>query len=483
MTGEIRYRALVCGYLATCIVLGGASAAGVLANLALQLGAVVLAVIAVRRLQGAVIDRHQKLMLALLAGVLVLPLLQLVPLGPTVWRDLPGREVAVDGFVALGLQLPWLPLSLDPAATLASWLALFPGVALCVAVLSLGESERVWLGWTILALALISALLAVAQLASDAAYIYDITSRGSGVGFFANRNHLASLLLVAIPTLTLQLPGSRHLARGRRPAAANDLFVLGLLAVLLLGLLAAGSRAGLGLALPVLVASIGLRLRAHTGESPVRLVAVASATAVAVVAAVTFGPWWSRIAAKTVGAAEAETRLIATPITLNEGWQVFPVGSGFGTFEPIFKLVGGDVNLGANYINHAHNDYAELWLTGGLPAVALLAFFIWWFVSAARAGWRARADNAGAVPRVAALTIAVLMIHSLVDYPLRTAAIAAIFGASAALLLSPVRRRPAPARRLVAVERPQGRERVAAVFAAVAQPDGTLSAAREAVVP
>ena len=445
MSGDVArepvYRGLVCGFLAACLLLGGASAAGFAANFILQLGAIGLSVVALQRLSGAGLEPRHRVALGLMLGVLVLPLLQLIPLAPETWSSLPGRQVLVDGFGKLGMPLPWLPLSLDPAATLASWLSLLPAVAIFLAVLSLDPADRVWIGVTILVVAVISTFLAIIQFASATGYFYAVTSRGHGVGFFANRNHLATLILVGIPTLTLHLPGMKvqpfAAGRGR---SSNDLLAVALLAILLLGLLAAGSRAGLGLAIPMIMTSIGLRLRAHSGESPFRLIVAAGGLSLAVLAAVAFGPWLSRLAAKTAELGEGETRLIAAPLTLNAGWDNFPFGTGFGTFDPVFRLIGGEANLGSNFINHAHNEYIEFWLTGGLPAMVLLAGFLWWFAGAAPASWRARADNAGGIPRVAAVTIAVILIHSLVDYPLRTAAISAIFAACCALLLEPVRR-------------------------------------------
>ncbi|WP_373289720.1 O-antigen ligase family protein, partial [Polymorphobacter multimanifer] len=155
---------------------------------------------------------------------------------------------------------------------------------------------------------------------------------------------------------------------------------------------------------------------------------------------------------KTALLNEDDTRLVAMQTTAEAGWRAFPVGTGFGTFDPIFRLVGGDANLGTNFVNHAHNDYVELWLTGGLAAAALIFGFLWWFVGAARASWRARSDNAGAVPRVAAVSIAIILVHSLVDYPLRTAAMSAIFAVCCGLLLEPVLAR----RRLDRGARPYG---------------------------
>jgi O-antigen ligase len=93
------------------------------------------------------------------------------------------------------------------------------------------------------------------------------------------------------------------------------------------------------------------------------------------------------------------------------------------------------------YVNHAHNDYLEVALETGLPGILLLLAFLAWFALAALTAWRSSAEG-GNLARAATLVILVVLLHSLVDYPIRTAAVAAVFAASCALLLPPrVRRR------------------------------------------
>ena len=88
-------------------------------------------------------------------------------------------------------------------------------------------------------------------------------------------------------------------------------------------------------------------------------------------------------------------------------------------------------------MNHAHNDYLELILELGLPgAVLIAAFLAWWAVAA----WRAwRYPDAGPFARAASIATAALLAHSLVEFPLRTAALSACFAMGLALL---VERRP-----------------------------------------
>ena len=52
-----------------------------------------------------------------LAALFVLPLLQLIPLPPSVWTRLPGRAPFAATYEQLGLALPYLPISLKPQAT------------------------------------------------------------------------------------------------------------------------------------------------------------------------------------------------------------------------------------------------------------------------------------------------------------------------------------------------------------------------------
>ena len=68
-------------------------------------------------------------LLVLTALMLLVPLIQLVPLPPSIWTALPGRAPVADGFRLLGQPLPWLPMSLAPARTVASLLWLLPALA------------------------------------------------------------------------------------------------------------------------------------------------------------------------------------------------------------------------------------------------------------------------------------------------------------------------------------------------------------------
>ena len=66
-----------------------------------------------------------------------------------------------------------------------------------------------------------------------------------------------------------------------------------------------------------------------------------------------------------------------------------PFGSGFGTFTPIYEQFAPRTLLMENcYVNHAHNDWLELWLTGGIPAIVLAVGFLAWLVASIFRLWK-----------------------------------------------------------------------------------------------
>jgi O-antigen ligase len=109
-----------------------------------------------------------------------------------------------------------------------------------------------------------------------------------------------------------------------------------------------------------------------------------------------------------------------------------PFGSGLGSFQRVYQLYEDPAEVTNTYVIHAHNDYAEIALELGIPGILLvLAFLLWWAVAV----WRVwRSAEAGPFVRAASIASAVVLVHSLVEFPLRTAALSACFAFCAALL-------------------------------------------------
>jgi O-antigen ligase len=123
--------------------------------------------------------------------------------------------------------------------------------------------------------------------------------------------------------------------------------------------------------------------------------------------------------------------------TLQAAWRYFPVGSGFGTFVPIYGMLQTPATVWAEYVNHAHDDWLEIFLEGGVPAALIAAGFLAWFVLACRDAWRrpspGTSESHQMLQRAATIAIALILLHSLVDYPMRTIAIMTVFGLASAL--------------------------------------------------
>ena len=107
-------------------------------------------------------------------------------------------------------------------------------------------------------------------------------------------------------------------------------------------------------------------------------------------------------------------------------------GSGLGTFAEVYRLYEDPARVDRYYVNHAHNDYLELFLELGVPGMLVIALFLVWWARCALAVWRS--PDADAFARAATIASGALLLHSAVDFPLRTAALAVLFGTLIALM-------------------------------------------------
>jgi len=91
------------------------------------------------------------------------------------------------------------------------------------------------------------------------------------------------------------------------------------------------------------------------------------------------------------------------------------------------------------YINHAHDDVLELWLETGIFGIALMGALAAWFVSRTAKIWRYASVGANefdrSLARAATIAVALIVTHSFLDYPLRTAAMTAILAFACGLMI------------------------------------------------
>lgn len=416
-------------FLFLCLVLGG-SPQGIWRSFLLQAVAAGLLIWALLGRRRTIPTPAGRALLVLAACWFLLVLIQLMPLPPSWWTALPGRELAAETFTVRGEPLPWLPLSLTPATTAEILPIMLVPLAVIAGMLLLGAYRSRWCTAALAAGLLISVLLAALQVTQGGPYLYPIHNPG-GAGLFANSNHQATFLLVSIPFLAV-LVGSEQLGRRSRGKAKEGIgrivIALGGLAVVLLGVALNGSLAALLLLVPVGLASLAVAVpraeraaRWIAGTTFALLLGGAVALAFASEAGTSSSSFTSR--------AEIYQRTTAAIA------DSFPVGTGLGSFPVIYRQYEDPAEVTRFFVNHAHSDPLE-WLleTGLVGGLLLLAFLLWW-VSRAWALWRG--DSSELMARAATIASAAILAHSLVDYPLRDPAIQALFALCLAFMAEP----------------------------------------------
>lgn len=421
------------GLLLFAFAFGGASRQHALRLAMVELAALPVLVVALARIARTDLWKTHRLALGLVAAIVALPLLQLIPLPPGLWMSLPGREQAVLALSIAGIQPGWTPISLTPDLTWRAFLALLPPVAMFASGLVISAEERRKLIYVVLAATAVSVGVGVLQLAteSDKVYVWATTNIGTISGLFANRNHLASLLVAILPLVALT---AASYARSSREQSKTALLI-GALAIglLIVAIGAIRSRAGVLLLGPSLVLSlIGVRLAMgrKTFSPAVLSVAAVAAAALVLVAALGLGPILERF--DRAGAPEG--RFEKWPIVLAAASTYAPVGSGLGSFDAVFRSVEPLDQLDATFFNQAHNDYLETLLEAGLAGVLLVAVFLFWFARRAWSAWRDPVSRFSDLRRAASVSVLMILVHSAGDYPLRTATMAVVFALLAAIL-------------------------------------------------
>ena len=381
--------------------------------------------------------------LALLALTLLLPLVQLVPLPPSVWQSLPGRELPTELDALLGWHR-WRPWTLDVGATIRSFLRLLPAAVIFLGCLFLSLRERSHLLRVVIAFAVIGAVLGIIQLVTGG-WLTPFPSGHFGypIGLFVNRNHQSAFLLAAMPICAALCAVEIERGRPPLPLAVAALSTLVVMAIVVIG---TTSRMGFAL-LPVAV--LGALFILLRRQAPWRL-AVPSVAAIAGVAGflIVTGKFTRTLSRFS----SLDDVRLSYWSDIQWALQHYGLaGTGVGTFIPVFQSAESLEAVSPAITNHAHNDYLELLLDGGAIAAVLLLCFIALLVIATFRASRSRQSGERASMSVgSAVSIVILLLFSLVDYPLRMPAIGATLALLCAVLL-PTRppARAATARALV----------------------------------
>jgi O-antigen ligase len=416
------------GLLALALAIGGAGLSFPRLQMLLQIAALACGAYILVSRRDWRLPRLSVIAMCLLAAILVFPLLQLVPLPPGIWTQLPGRALPAELDAALGV-VRWRPLTLDAEATVRSFLPLVPPAVVFAGCLFLSRSDRTHLLWVVFVLAFAGALLGIVQLGTGGSLTpYPSGHSGFPIGLFVNRNHNAALMLVAMP-VTAAL-ASIQVARGK-PQTPWVVASLSAMTIFALVVLATTSRMGL-LLLPVAIAA-SLVLLLYRRAS-LRLVFLSVVALAAVAALLLARGGFDRTVSRFTGLHDARF----------DSWTDIQwaldyyglAGTGFGTFVPVYKSAESLEAVAPQIFNHAHNDYLELLLEGGLPAVVLMLVFTGIMAAALIRSLNERLPAEQSVVKLAAFVgILILLAASIVDYPLRMPALSVLFALLCAILL------------------------------------------------
>jgi O-antigen ligase len=358
---------------------------------------------------------------------LLLPLLQSIPLPPTLWSTAPGRDLVVQSFEAAGIS-GWTSLSVDPHRTLLALSALVTPLAVLIIGWSCRQADLISLGWLVVALALANFLLGSVQVLTlgELGSLYDTFLAGGVMnGTFANRNSTGLFLVGALGLAALLPPPRLH------PVVLPARIAL--CALLLVGIVLTRSRTSLVLAaIPILLTALRVfwwSSRNVPSERRARRVLLAGGVvglgAALAAAGLALVPGRVADTVERFQALGDDARFYIWEDGAYAASRYWPLGAGVGTFDDVFQVDESLENMTKRRAGRAHSDYLELAIEAGLPGLlivtAWLAFLAWlaWRVRLSRLRWFAWANAA---------FLLVIALQSITDYPLRNQALLAVAG-------------------------------------------------------
>lgn len=332
-------------------------------------------------------------------GVLAFLALQFLPFAPP--RNLPVFE---------GLEIDQRFWTTNFSRSLeAGLICVFVlGFGLFVAAMPAQRQERVLI-FVLLAMA-INFLIGVIQLsyareeALEGLLAYSIRA-----GVFANENHFSTMILAAIPLMAF------FLLTGKK----RIFTFIGLQLLVIVYLFAVGSRTGMVLSGGVAVLCL-LWFGVFGSNFKINLLA-------SIIALAALGVFSQFLSSEALLKEDLRTLFFENTLTaIGEHWLF---GTGPGSFVIIYPIYHGGERILSVAVNAAHNDYLQVILEGGVFAIVLMVLYFLIFL--------ANIFN-NKMTTAAGFAIFVMLVHSLVDYPLRTLFLLTLFAVFSAIVFTRV---------------------------------------------
>lgn len=374
-------------------------------------------------------------MILLIAATIGLIILQIIPLPTVIWQMLPGRATLAEISALVDGDNMWRPWSIDPSRTIYSALYLIAPITGFLAVSRLSVEHQKLLLWLILIASAFHLIIAFMQAASggDNFYLYNTTHKGLPIGLFANRNHTAILLLIGL------IIAAPLICREPSKASIGKLMIYwGAALILSVGILATSSRAVTVLLLITLVVMAMMSTpKAHRKLGFISIALTSLVGGAIIMAMAASGKLGSLSSLAERFQQSDDHRYEFWPDTINTASHFFPFGSGLGTFDSAFRSQESLAIVGSHFVNHAHNDYIEILIELGVFGLILL-FFLFKIigVQALQILKGYKKGKISAVPLYALGALGAVCLHSLIDYPARSLAIASVCGALLSIVIN-----------------------------------------------
>lgn len=378
-----------------------------------------------------------------------LALIYLTPLPLDMWAHLGDRAFYATLAATAGMPLEGpLPLSLAPDLTEVSLLAGVPVATAFLGGLLASRQHLRWLAAVVLVSALLQVVLALLQAAggTQSTLFFGVPRATRPVGTFANPNHLANYLALAFALYiwfarAVQGTSGGHGWRSHSVAlwlGGALFFVVGIVMTLSRG--AALSGLPMALAAGCLVAVNGRRF---SGRMALAGAAVLLAAGLALLG---LDALMARTALDDFVSSAADRNAMASS-SWTGAMTLWPWGAGWGTFDPVYaRFQPHDMG---GVVNHAHHDYVEMLLEGGIFFVLIAAAAAFLILQRAvllvRAGFsQHRLSRDELLCAIAGLGLLGFLLHSLVEFSMRIPANAILAALLAGMYLRPLDSGTAP---------------------------------------
>lgn len=385
--------------------------------------------------------RQARPVLLLLCLWLFWILFQVMPL-PVKWVEILS-PVAAGHYASLPSTLSgWIPLSVEPHATVTGWLKSLAYILVFgLALLLMNTRKRLeMLAYVLILGGLFQAVYGSLMMLSGIEYGFFVEktfSRGLVTGTFTNRNHLAGYLEMCLPVgIGIMIANLDHRTGFTWKQRLHYLVELCLsakfrlrlsLVIMVIALVLTHSRMGNAAFFSSLLITgcVALVLSRHAARSMIILI-----TSLIIIDIFIVGAWFGveqvveKIEQTTI---ESEHRDETYAHILKQWSDYRLTGSGLGSYYAVFPKYKTALESGGFY-THAHNDYLEFASETGIIGITLLGMtVIWTLGTALLAQYRRRNPLMRGISFAAMMGITAILIHSTVDFNLQIPANALTF--------------------------------------------------------